>query len=228
MVNLLIKLIIWIFKCKGIEYIPPPPKPKNKYLWLINSAHGKLQSGYQKPYEKCSPLLEDGTRFHEFEMSRKIALGLMKRLKKRGLDYVDIMPDHNEKGVFRDRVVRGNEIESKLTKVWISPHLNAAPTSGWDDAGITGYETWRGRSELAEVFHKHIIEQTGWKDRGIKDGSHFFEIRDTEMDAILFEFGFYNNREDLKKILDPITLVHILDALELAILEIEGLDATLT
>ncbi|ETT34179.1 N-acetylmuramoyl-L-alanine amidase [Paenibacillus sp. FSL P4-0338] len=80
--------------------------------------------------------------------------------------------------------------------LFISIHGNT-----YEDASASGTETFYYHEESlawAETIHKHVIQATGLKDRGVKKGN-FFVLRDTVMPSVLLELGYLTNPGDEAK-----------------------------
>ena len=73
---------------------------------------------------------------------------------------------------------------------------------------------------LGDVFQKHLIDQTGWRDRGVKE-ANFYVLRKTTMPAILTENGFFSNKQQCEQMLSAEYRDKIAEAHVQAILEIE-------
>ena len=76
--------------------------------------------------------------------------------------------------------------------LFISVHHNAFHPR------LRGTETYWYREnsqELAEIVHKHLLEELGFKDRGASR-ERYYVIRHTTMPAILIEPGFLTNPEE--------------------------------
>lgn len=214
-----------------IKYKSDPITPQkkesrleSKYLWIINNGHGKLQKG------KRSPRMENGDVFEEWYYNRIIANGVCLGLRKKGIDNILLVPETEIGSFLKGRTDRANSIEANKPRRYVSIHFNAAPTKGKRWATAKGIETWffHGSAvskKLAKVFQRHLITQTGMTDRGIKSKPHkqFYELKNTEMPAVLTENGFFNNREEVKELMKAETLQKIIDAHVSAILEIENL-----
>ena len=139
---------------------------------------------------KRSPKFDDGTQMFEYEFDR---VALAKSCDDQGLE-----------------------------KVYISVHGNAA-TDDWSSAN--GVETfcYPGSTtghRLSDVFQKHLIDQTGWRDRGVKE-ANFYVLRKTTMPAILTENGFFSNKQQCEQMLSAEYRDKIAEAHVQAILEIE-------
>lgn len=77
---------------------------------------------------------------------------------------------------------------------FISIHANAATTK---PSPVTGTESYYYNDlslSLATVMHKHLMEATEFKDRGVKT-NRFVVLKRAEMPATLLEIGFISNAE---------------------------------
>ncbi|AIQ59345.1 N-acetylmuramoyl-L-alanine amidase family protein [Paenibacillus borealis] len=80
--------------------------------------------------------------------------------------------------------------------LFISIHGNT-----YEDASASGTESFYYHDEslaFAETIHKHVIQATGLKDRGVKV-ENFFVLRETEMPSVLLELGYLTNPGDETK-----------------------------
>jgi len=176
-----------------------PDKPeedhKPRYLWCLDNGHGKLTAG------KRSPKLRDETFFYEYEFNRIIVKGIIKELKKLGIQYYNVVPEVNVDNFLKGRVLRANNKHSDIPKIFLSIHSNAGP-GRWTSA--QGLETWfyhgsRKGKKLAAVFQQELVNTLGWLNRGIKSqqSNQFYVLSRTNMPAILTENGFFNNRKEV-------------------------------
>ena len=93
---------------------------------------------------------------------------------------------------------------------------------------VKGVETWfahnsRKGKKIAAVFQKHIVSKTKMKDRKLrstKERSLYVLIK-TIMPAILTENGFFNNEDEVKKLMKNSVRQKVADAHIDAIMEIE-------
>ncbi len=209
------------------------PKHKARYLWCLDNGHGKLTSGKRSP---VFSLNGEDVQFFEYEFNRDIVKRITEVLDEKGVKYFITVPEINVDNFLKERVDRANEKASELPKIFVSIHSNAAPTApgrDWAPDSVRGIETWyyhnsnRGR-KIASVFHQHLIDNTGWKNRHLKSRpeKQFYVLRKTKMPAILTENGFYNNKEEVKLLMTDKIRQSIADAHIAAILEIEenGID----
>lgn len=207
---------------------PEPEKPKHqaRYLWCLDNGHGKQTAG------KRSPVFDDGeTQLFEYEFNRDIVRRIIIELDKVGVQYYNVVPEVDIGDFLQGRVDRANKKRSELKKLYLSIHSNAAPARSsrdWGPASVSGIETWfyhgskRGQ-KLAGIFQKHLLEQTGWKNRHLKSRPkrQFFVLRKTRMTAVLTENGFYNNEEQAADLMKDSIRQKIADAHVAAILEVE-------
>ncbi len=203
---------------------PETPKHQARFLWCLDNGHGKLTAG------KRSPKLPDGARLYEYEFNRDIVKKIITELDKLGVQYYNVVPEVDIDNYLKGRVARANLKASKLPKIFLSIHSNAAParTGSWANASISGIETWyfhnsrKGR-KVASVFQAALIKATNWKNRHIKSRptKQFYVLRHTSMTAVLTENGFYNNKEECKLLLKDEVRQKIADAHVAAILKIE-------
>lgn len=201
-------------------------KPQSRYLWCLDNGHGKFTRG------KRSPIFDDGiTQLLEYEFNRDIVRRVADQLDDHGIAHFNVVPEIDVNDFLQERVNRANNKKSDIPKIFVSIHANAAPAKSskdWAADSISGIETWyfhnskKGR-KVASVFQKHLIDQTGLKNRHLKSRpeSQFFVLRKTRMTAVLTENGFYNNKAEAAKLMTEEMRQKIADAHVVAILEIE-------
>ncbi len=206
----------------------PPTTHTPRFLWCLDNGHGKLQPG------KRSPIWKEGEvdkQFFEYEFNRDVVERIKKGLKEKGVRFFDLVPDFLEVGSFlKERVERANKRESDLPKLYVSVHSNAGPAAvgKWVSPSIKGAEVWFAKNskkgkKMAAVFQKHILHQTGFKDRKLKSTQikNLYVLAKTSMPAILTENGFYNNKTEVLELMKDSVRQKIADAHIAAILEIE-------
>lgn len=206
--------------------VNPGPEHRARYMWCIDNGHGGLTAG------KRSPVLPDGRQLLEFEFNRDIARRIFARLDEIGVAYFNVVPETETIGNFlTERVNRANRLSTALPKLFVSIHANAGPAptlQDFTDDRTRGIETWHyhgstiGR-QLAAVFQRHLIEQTGFVNRHLRSKvtGQFYVLRATRMPAILTENGFYNNRFDLEIMFTDEFRQQVADAHVAAIMEVE-------
>ena len=187
-----------------------------KYLWILDNGHGDTTPG------KRSPKFDDGSQLFEYAFNREVVSRVADALDKHGVAYLNLVKTDDDM-TLASRVGSSALVDAQgLKKVYVSVHANAA-SDDWSSA--SGVETYcfpgssTGHS-LASVFQKHIVAQTGWKDRGVKE-SNFYVLRKTSMPAILTENGFFTNKEQCEQMMTNEYKDKIANAHVQAILEIE-------
>jgi len=204
---------------------PPSPEYRARYMWCIDNGHGSLTAG------KRSPVLPGGRQLLEYEFNRDVSARIFTELDRIGVAYFNVLPEVRVGNLLLERVDRANRLSSSLPKLFLSIHGNAGPAptlQDFTDDEVRGIETWyyhgstRGRN-LAAVFQRHLIEQTGMNNRHLRSKvtGQFYVLRATRMPAILTENGFYNNRFDLDRMLTDTFRQQVADAHVAAILEVD-------
>ncbi|MFD1360055.1 N-acetylmuramoyl-L-alanine amidase family protein [Lentibacillus salinarum] len=77
--------------------------------------------------------------------------------------------------------------------VYVSIHGNT-----FSNPSVSGTETFyyhNNSRQFARILQKHVVEATGFRDRGIKK-KDLFVVRDTNMPAALIEVGYLTNPEN--------------------------------
>lgn len=141
----------------------------------INAGHTKLGVG-----TGATGLL------NESKETRKIAYELMKMLTDTNHIVIPAVYDKNNNNL-RAAVETANNNDADL---FISIHLNAG--------GGTGCEayTWKGQKVGQAVKALENLKKLGFRNRGVKDGSSLYVIKNTKMPAVLVEVCFIDNNQD--------------------------------
>lgn len=207
---------------------PPPPQlaqREQRYLWIINGGHGRLQPGKRSPVVK-----QWGRRFFEWKWNRDVKALVFERLDDLGIAYYDVVPEDDVGSFLTKRIRRGNAYKSDLPKLWVGIHANTAATPNLDtwENDATGTETWcyhdsvKGR-KMAGIFQRHMLKALGLRSRGVKSKTtgQFAELEDTHMPSCVLEPGFYNNYFECLYLAKETTKEAFADAIVEAILEVE-------
>lgn len=210
-------------------------KGESKYLWLLDNGHGGLINGRYQTQGKRSPTMDDGRVVFEGVFNRDIVNGIARRCAEENIDYEILVPTARDIALHR-RSRKANEIlldemiNNDRKCILVSVHANAHEPEGefiFNDAhGIetfyfmkNGKESQNGK-KAASVFQKHMIAETGRRDRGAK-GKNLHMVRETKMTSLLTECGFMTNPEEARLLLDPAFKTKIIEAHVNAMLEIE-------
>jgi N-acetylmuramoyl-L-alanine amidase len=159
--------------------LKPLPR-KIGYLVLLDAGHGGKDPGAigtNGNYEKDFTLT----------MSKLIKEELQ---QYDGLQVIETRTDDSYP-TLQDRAQFANDVEADL---FLSIHANAfkPQTRGTE----TFYYTPQSES-LARVVQKHLLEATGFPDRGVKKAG-FVVIKNTNMPSSLIEVGFLSNQDENK------------------------------
>lgn len=167
-----------------------------KITIILDAAHGEETPGKRSP---------DGT-FREYKWSREIIAKLKAILKSQGYEVFESNPSDKEIGL-KQRVANTNKINRK--KIFISIHSDAAGNgTKWMEArGYSVYTTpgQNNSDKVAEIILNNI--QSNFPElRGrfdLSDGdkdkeANFYVLKGVTCPAILLEWCFQDNKEDVK------------------------------
>src|SRR5699024_2137957 len=86
-----------------------------------------------------------------------------------------------------------NENEADL---YLSLHQDS-----FDDPDVSGTESFYyddDSLDVAKIIQKHVVDTTGFNDRGIKR-ENLFVLRDSDMPSVLIEVGYLTNPDEQEK-----------------------------
>jgi N-acetylmuramoyl-L-alanine amidase len=155
---------------------------------MLDAGHGYNTPGKRSP---------DGLR--EYEFTRAVA-NYARRLLESYQNVNVFFAHSDERDVpLQERTASANKLNVDL---FVSIHANAYGST-WNSAnGIETfvYITKPARSyALAQKIQRQLVTLTGLRNRGVKT-ANFHVLRETNMDAVLVECGFYTNPEEIKLI----------------------------
>lgn len=142
---------------------------------VINAAHTKFGKGTGAV-----------GRLIESIETRKIAYELMKQLADTGHEVIPAVFDRHDNNL-KAAVDLATENNAEL---FLSIHLN-----GGGGHGSEVY-TWKGQKLIRAEKIVNNLSALGFANRGIKDGSGLFVIRNTKCEAILIEVCFVGSEID--------------------------------
>jgi N-acetylmuramoyl-L-alanine amidase len=155
---------------------------------MLDAGHGYNTPGKRSP---------DG--FREYEFTRAVA-NYAKKLLDTYKDVTVYFAHSDERDIpLNERTDMANRLK---VDIFVSIHANAFGST-WNDAN--GIETFVYVTKppiayaLAQKIQRNLITSTGLRNRGVKTAD-FHVLRETNMDAVLVECGFYTNQEELKLI----------------------------
>ena len=92
-----------------------------------------------------------------------------------------------------ERPELANENEADL---YLSLHQDS-----FDDPDVSGTESFYyddDSLDVAEIIQKHVVDTTGFNDRGVKR-ENLFVLRDSDMPSVLIEVGYLTNPDEQEK-----------------------------
>lgn len=145
---------------------------------VINAGHTKFGTGIGA-YKYLS----------ESRESRRIAYHLMYLLTGTEHEVIPAVFDKSSNNL-QEAVNLSN---SKNADLFVSIHLNAG--------GGEGVEcfTWKGAKTQQAVDVCKNIAALGYKNRGVKDGSKYYVVKNTKANALLVECCFVDSKTDVEK-----------------------------
>lgn len=166
----------------------------SKKIIYLDHGHGKFTNG------KRTPPFPDGKQIREWEFNYPTVKKLGQLLGHNGFK-VMYSSDTEKDTPLKDRVDKANKTKADL---FVSIHYNALDTIWREDVG--GIETFHYSSsnrsrKVADIIQKHLIAETGLKDRGVKSGN-LYVLRKTKMPSILCECGFMDIKAEAKLMLN--------------------------
>lgn len=141
----------------------------------INAGHTKLGVG-----------VGANGYLNESKETRKIAYELMKLLAATNHEVIPCIFDKSTNNLKEAVDLANNE----KVDLFISIHLNAG--------GGQGSEVYTYKGKKLDQAKKTLenLNKLGFKNRGIKDGSNLYVIKNTKMNAMLIEVCFVDNKND--------------------------------
>ena len=142
---------------------------------VVNAGHTKLGVG-----TGAVGLLTESVE------TRKIAYELMKQLTDTNIEVIPAVFDKSTNNL-KQAVNLSND---NFADMFISIHLNAGGGHG------TEIYTWKGvRKPIAVKILDNMLA-LGFTNRGVKDGSGLYVIKNTKCEALLIEVCFVDSEED--------------------------------
>lgn len=167
---------------------------KTRPLIVIDPGHGGDDFG---TYSLKPP------RYKEKNLNLATAMMLRDVLQAKG--YRTVMTRSSDIFIELDqRALFANEHNPAL---FVSLHYNSAPSKLAEGVEVYYFRSQTDKSRaaqsklLADLVLKMVLQQTGAKSRGVKNGN-FAVIRKTTMPAILIEGGFLTHEEEVVKLKD--------------------------
>lgn len=156
---------------------------------MLDAGHGYNTPGKRSP---------DGMK--EYEFNRAVAI-YANQLLGQYQNVVVSFPHGDDRDVpLQERTDRANAMGADA---YVSIHANAFGAGGFNHvSGIESFIHPRAGADtvaFANVIHSEIVAACGLSNRGVKKAD-FHVLRETKMMAVLVEFGFMTNLNDLEKL----------------------------
>ncbi|WP_051331189.1 N-acetylmuramoyl-L-alanine amidase family protein [Aneurinibacillus terranovensis] len=180
---------------------PAPTTGSGKYTIVVDPGHGGKDTGavgIAGNYEK--------------DLTLAVALKLQADLAKNPNFNVIMTREADTYPTLQDRVDIANNDHADL---FLSIHANSAVPSAH---GTESYYTRSDSQEYASIMYNHLINATGFTDRGLRT-ANFYVIKYTKMPATLVELGFVTNSAENKEMLTSDFQQRTADALAAGITE---------
>ncbi len=191
-----------------------PRRHSKKEVIVLDAGHGGEDRGTKSI---TKPIL--------IEKRLTLFTTILLRSALEGLGYHTLMTRWKDETIgLDDRVIFSNNIHPDC---FVSIHYNSAPTTEANGIEVFFYQDKgnlkraKASEKLAHAVLNKVLDWSGAESRGVKT-SNFRVIKDTEDPAILVELGFLTNKEEAKKISQP------LYAKQLAMGVAKGIDEYLT
>lgn len=134
----------------------------------------------------------------EAENMRDIAELMYKELKL--VSYIDIEANIAKNGLSLSQSV--NQSNSRKRHIHFALHSNAGGGQG------TEIYTKGSNKTFATTMYESFLKLGNFKRRGVKDGTHLYEIKNVKADHVaLIEFAFHDNLKEAKFIVENKALI---------------------
>jgi len=208
------KFILIALLLTGSLCAQAPTRHCKKEVIVLDAGHGGEDRGTKS---LSKPIL--------IEKRLTLFTTILLRSALEGLGYQTLMTRWKDETIsLDDRVIFSNNVHPHC---FVSIHYNSAPSLEANGIEVFLYrdkgnpKRTQNSEKLAELVLKNVLNWSGAESRGVKNGN-FRVIKDTEDPAILVELGFLSNKEEAKKISEP------LYAKQLAMGVAHGIDEYLT
>ena len=142
-----------------------------------------------------------GCGFKEQDLTREVGSRVMSLLKKEGITVINCTVDKASSNN-ASLQARCNKANAQKTDLFVSIHFNACVNDEKGNGKTTGTEVfvYSFSDTVTNPMAKRIctnFANCGYKNRGVKDGSKLYVIRNTNAPAMLVECCFIDDRDDM-------------------------------
>lgn len=190
-----------------------------KYTIILDAAHGVETPGKRSP---------DG-KFREYRWSRDIIRQLKRALEQNGFKVAESNTTENEIGLTR-RANNANAVKANK-RIFISIHANAASNGQWSKARGYSVYTTKGRTnsdkvaeQILQDMRKNFPELRGrfdMSDGDLDQEENFTVIYKAKMPAVLVEWLFQDNKEDVALLMNPTYNSRLVNSLVESIIKLD-------
>lgn len=142
---------------------------------VINAGHTKLGAGTGAV-----------GKLNESVETRKLAYELMKQLADTDIEVIPAVFDRSNNNL-KQAVNLSND---NVADLFVSIHLNSGGGHGCE-----AY-TWKGNQTARALKAVKNLAELGFTNRGVKDGSSLYVIKNTKCEALLLEICFVDSEAD--------------------------------
>jgi len=127
----------------------------------------------------------------EDELNKEVGVKVMEKLKALKHEVVYCTPS-NDSSLSNSLYRRANNANEEKVDFYVSIHFNGG--------GGRGTEVFAISESAKEIARRVVYEIStlGYINRGVKDGSFLYVLKNTKMPAILVEGGFIDSQEDME------------------------------
>lgn len=123
-------------------------------------------------------------------LNKEVGLMVIDKLKNQGHEVVNCTPT-NATSLGNSLYQRVKKANTEKVDIYVSIHFNAGGGTGTEVYAISQ----KGKAIAARIVEK--ISSLGYRNRGVKDGSWLYVLKNTLMPAVLVECCFVDSSNDM-------------------------------
>lgn len=191
----------------------------SKYLIAVDDGHGMETMGkrtvpLKSKLEFRGKTFKKGDAIHENDFNENLMELFIDGCKRHGIDTLQLAPGDSDVSL-QNRVIKANKAGADIL---VSFHANALSGDSWQSKAyglvVIHHENCQSKTkELAKNVYNYLSKEVDWyKDGGTKygvradkdiSGFSLYILSQTKSPAILVEYGFMDNWEDVKRMVKP-------------------------